>query len=315
MIWTNQYKSASNTIVKLKSKDGTDLSFYKLHPDNTMKVIENVITPAFLSDENYKYLYPNVTDRELAINHRFKQLIPSLMKSKHINSFMLKNDEMNEEIGHVLLYGPNDNESESEYHESILDYLCVSNNRHLIKVSNKLTTGIKMLCLMNVMNHEYNNINRVINKFNDNYGYWEISCVSINPNIQSIGYGTLIMNNIHNIIKRKNETRCDYYNTPTILFTSTPAALRFYEKLGYKRFMETSVFEANNNQITSYSLIYHHDNKVLKQWMNILNDNVPYYKKINRYSFLPRFIRKKINKPQYEHINCDDYSLNYYFEY
>lgn len=295
--------SLISDIVKSKCKNGiNNLSFYKLHSENRRHIIDNVIISAFIEDENYKYLFPNINDRATAIKSRFSKLIPSMtnINTKIENSFVLKHDDINNEIGHVLLHPPNDTES----NESILDYLCVN---HLpFTRTNKINTMIKMLSLRNVMNHEYFWINKIMNDNNDNNGYWEISCVCTDPKVQSYGYGSIMMNNIHNVIQTN---QCYYdYNVPIILFTSTPNAYKFYCKLGYKPIMATSIIKANENQITSNALIYHHDESVLNEWIKIFNHQIPkYHHKINQFSFMS-------SKYQSHHTQCN-INNDYYFDY
>eukprot|EP01083_Nonionella_stella_P191964 710053_1 len=280
--------SSFKRIIKFKSKDGSNLSFLPLSPKFTSHVINKVVAPAFLSDANYTYLYPKLTDRKLAVFDRFNNLIPNINNAKSVNSYILYDDDKQQHIGHVLLYSPSTqaqpeaSESTEEFHEDNGRKF----SRQLIKISSKLSSGIKMLYLSAAMSNEYKLISDVVS-----CGYWEISCVSINPSIQSTGYGTVIMNNVHKIIKYGNENNYNY-NTPIILFTSTPSALRFYKRLGYKLFMEHNI----NSQVTSYSLIYHHDEAILKLWMKYLKKNIPYYHNINRYSLLPQFVRNIINK-------------------
>eukprot|EP00483_Globobulimina_turgida_P010836 UN10857 len=108
------------------------------------------------------------------------------------------------------------------------------------------------------------------------------------------------MNEMHSVINNKNMMN-DNYNIPTILFTSTPSALRFYQRLGYQLFMQHNI----NNEITSYSLIYHCDAVVLEVWLDHLRRNVTYYHKVDRFSFMPSFIRsiaKKSEENNYEDI-------------
>ena len=282
---------------KLKGKDGTNLSFSRLHPWNTNKIINNVIVPAFLSDANYNYLYPDIKDRRIAVRDRFNYLIPMLNKTKHVNSYMLCDDDQHKYIGHLLLYSP----EKDVLHENTTRKF----SSQLYKVGNKFQVATRMMLLASAMNNEYRNVNNVIDR------YWEISCVSINPWIQSAGYGTLMMSNIHDIIRKENEKTESDYNVPTILFTSTPAALRFYKRLGYRVFMEHNIM----NELISYSMIYHHDEKILQYWLNILTENISYYHTVDKYSFIPSFVGNKVRKHQRINNEYPTSYLNHFFEY
>eukprot|EP01083_Nonionella_stella_P009115 26400_1 len=309
---TENHKKSCISATPTHEEKKHGIQFGRLDARDSLEVVDKVIAPAFYgSDVNYSYLYPDHDDRRTAVYLRFRDLIPKFAAKPQCSasSYVLFDKGTDAYVGHVLLYKPKQNfDAHSGKLSNVLALIADDDDDHesntlkfvrqilATKWMDKVTSLVRICLLSSAMNNEYRYIDRVINEHNDSCGYWEISGVSIDPTIQSKGYGSMIMKHVHGVVCEVNQHKQQEHNIPTILFTSTPNALKFYLRLGYKVFMEHNI----DNDITSYSLVYHEDSAVKQQWLDILTEHVPYHHTVTKWNLLPKILRPNPQNQQEE---------------
>eukprot|EP00483_Globobulimina_turgida_P005536 UN05546 len=226
--------------------------FQQIKENDLLNVATNVVGPAFglddSSDTLFKYYFPNLKCR-LRSSIKTAHLRLKLAGSNN-NVFGLFNKTTNEYIT-TATYTPSNRDI-----SLFLVFIC---GVLLLPLRSDIYTLFRVLNLLIGVGKMEKKLKNVVPNFH------EIENIATKPETQGKGFGSKLIQQMHNMINKKND------NLPIALFCCNA---KIYERNGYICWNKIYIDDIpNNGKLIMNAMIYHKDKKELNKLIDKLKES------------------------------------------
>eukprot|EP01083_Nonionella_stella_P139138 423818_1 len=238
-----------------------DVELRKSEPRDITELITQVIVPSYNhSLLEFKYMMPR-TLRSIqsdVITSIFNKLTPFYVRSNsNYKAYTFCNNKLNMLVGFILT-SSNGNTS------SFIRYLWLLSTS--IAFTMPFTIGVSSCWKLIQIYFAQKVIHSEFQKRFKAYEYQSIEMVSTIPKYQNNGYGSYMIQKIHQQIYGEDS---DQSLPIMIAFTATPRSVHFYEQNGYKLFVKVYI----GVELTYCGFIYHQNAQYLEKIMTAFPTN------------------------------------------
>ena len=231
-------------------------------PQSLRSEIIKLISRSLSKDSaEWKFVCPNQTARGVLTRNVYQRILESTPDANP-SSFILFDPEkygtISSIFGFIKIIPPNKPFQVTQYLT-----LCISN---LILAPLHYDDGIQFIwrCIKLLSVQSYI-LHDVIGKHIGSYWYWDHLCIVHDH--KGNGYRTKLVH----LAQQKCAMDLEYSKEPIFVMTYCPEMVSFYAKNGFK-----VVVDMEMGLPHCYGMLYHFDERILKQWTDLLAENICY---------------------------------------